>query len=267
MIQVIRTVMRLLGFRNSDLERKLGVSPGYLSRVFSGGIELRFDLIAELAELVGLRVDELFRFAYPETGEAPSEMALRLREATETFRPALPVVQAGPSPEELERVVTRSLRRFFGGLRGRQRESRPGLDLHPGPACWRSAPTVETPRGASPAAAPSMSRNPRDTVGTSRGGDAPRGVSTAGDAAYRSETPSAKAPQNSSSLSEKRMFGFTSARQRNPVTRLRRERSATLISNASRRITTAAIASGPIRRDVKTATDSKAICLASLVLR
>ena len=113
MIQVIRTVMRLLGFRNSDLERKLGVSAGYLSRVFSGGIELRFDLIAEIAELMGLRVEELFRFAYPETGEPPSEMALRLRESTESFRPS-PIFQAGPSPEELERIVTRSLQSFFG---------------------------------------------------------------------------------------------------------------------------------------------------------
>ena len=113
MIQVIRTVMRLLGFRNSDLERRLGVSAGYLSRVFSGGIELRFDLLAELVELMGLRVDELFHFAYPETGEPPSEMAQRLRESTESFRPS-PTLQAGPSPEELERVITRSLQSFFG---------------------------------------------------------------------------------------------------------------------------------------------------------
>ena len=111
-IQVIRTAMRLLGFRSSDLERKLGVSPGYLSRVFSGGIELRFDLISELVELMGLRVDELFRFAYPETGEAPSQMAVRLQESTGTFRPA-PVIHAGPGPEELERAVMRSLRKFF----------------------------------------------------------------------------------------------------------------------------------------------------------
>lgn len=112
MIRVLRTVMRLLGFRNSDLERKLGVSPGYLSRVFSGGIELRFDLIAEIVELMGLRVDELFRFAYPDTGESPSAMAIRLQESTETFRSA-PIVYAGPSPEELERIVMRSLRKFF----------------------------------------------------------------------------------------------------------------------------------------------------------
>ncbi|HEX7186575.1 MAG TPA: amino acid adenylation domain-containing protein, partial [Thermoanaerobaculia bacterium] len=46
-------------------------------------------------------------------------------------------------------------------------------------------PTVETPRGASPAAA-FISRNPRDAADTSGGGDAPRGVSTVGDAADRS---------------------------------------------------------------------------------
>ncbi|HEX7181938.1 MAG TPA: DNA topoisomerase 3, partial [Thermoanaerobaculia bacterium] len=47
-------------------------------------------------------------------------------------------------------------------------------------------PTVETPRGASPAAAQFTSRNPRNAAGTSGEGDAPRGVSTVGDAAYRS---------------------------------------------------------------------------------
>jgi len=31
MIQVLRTVMRVLGFRNADLERKLGLSTSYLS--------------------------------------------------------------------------------------------------------------------------------------------------------------------------------------------------------------------------------------------
>ena len=43
---------------------------------------------------------------------------------------------------------------------------------------------------ASPAAAPFLSRNPRDAAGTSGERDAPRGVSTVGDAAYRSAAKS-----------------------------------------------------------------------------
>ena len=119
MISTIRTVMRILGFKNSHLEKKLGLSTSYLSRLFSGSIELRFEHIVDLSHAMGLRPDEMFRFAYPEPKEPPSESARRLREATGSFQPTAPVMVAapsGPSERELERMMAKTLRRFFGEM-------------------------------------------------------------------------------------------------------------------------------------------------------
>lgn len=121
-ITVLRTAMRILGYRNADLERKLGLSTSYLSRLFSGGIELRFEHIVNLASAMGLRVEEILRFAYPETGEMPSEAALRLQAATGHFKPpvpqpaAAPPAASAPSEADLERLMARTLRRFFAEM-------------------------------------------------------------------------------------------------------------------------------------------------------
>lgn len=122
MIAILRTAMRILGFKNADVERKLGWSTSYLSRLFSGGIELRFEHVLDISRALGLRMDELFRFAYPDRGEAPSEAALRLKEATGSFQwmpqpPAAPPLPP-PSPTEadLDRLMARSLRKLLAQL-------------------------------------------------------------------------------------------------------------------------------------------------------
>lgn len=120
-IRVLRTAMRVFGYRNADIERKMGWSTSYLSRLFSGGIELRFEHVLDITAALGLRPDEIFRIAYPDR-EPPSEAAQRLRQATGAFLPARPVSQTSPPPhslpgmrsdEELERLMERALRKFF----------------------------------------------------------------------------------------------------------------------------------------------------------
>jgi hypothetical protein len=124
MIMTMKTLMRILGFRNADVERKLGWSVSYLSRLYSGGIELRFEHIVDIAGALGLRQEEVFRFAYPDLGEEPSEAAVQVRKATANlggFRlPATPPSQeaAAPPPPSLseadvERIVVKTLRRFL----------------------------------------------------------------------------------------------------------------------------------------------------------
>jgi transcriptional regulator with XRE-family HTH domain len=124
MIMTMKTLMRILGFRNADIERKLGWSVSYLSRLYSGGIELRFEHIVDIAGALGLRPEEVFRFAYPDMGEEPSEAAQRVRATTSSlggFRlPATPppaAAQEPPPPSmteaDVERIVAKTLRRFF----------------------------------------------------------------------------------------------------------------------------------------------------------
>jgi transcriptional regulator with XRE-family HTH domain len=123
MIMTMKTLMRILGFRNADVERKLGWSVSYLSRLYSGGIELRFEHIVDIAGALGLRPEEVFRFAYPDLNEEPSEAAKSVRSATVSLGGVrLPPPVAAPAAEppppaltvaDVERIVAKTLRRFL----------------------------------------------------------------------------------------------------------------------------------------------------------
>jgi transcriptional regulator with XRE-family HTH domain len=114
--------MRILGFRNADVERKLGWSVSYLSRLYSGGIELRFEHIVDIAGALGLRPEEVFGFTYPDLGQEPSDAAKEVRKATSELGgvrlPAPAAVPAAPLPPilteaDVERIVAKTLRRFL----------------------------------------------------------------------------------------------------------------------------------------------------------
>lgn len=122
MIMTMKTLMRILGFRNADVERKLGWSVSYLSRLYSGGIELRFEHIVDIAGALGLRPEEVFRFAYPDLNEEPSDAAKQVRQATANLGgirlPApTPQPKEAPAPAlseaDVERIVAKTLRRFL----------------------------------------------------------------------------------------------------------------------------------------------------------
>lgn len=122
MIGTLKTLMRVLGFRNADIERKLGWSVSYLSRLYSGGIELRFEHIVDIAGALGLRPDEAFRFAYPDLGDPPSDAATHVRSATASFGGVRPPVVAPPkeppppalTESDVERIVLKTMRRSLG---------------------------------------------------------------------------------------------------------------------------------------------------------
>lgn len=121
-ITTLKTLMRILGFRNSDIERKLGMSVSYLSRLFSGGIELRFEHIVDISGAMGMRPEEVFRFAYPDMEEPPSDSARRVRAAMGSLggiqmprtAASAPPAPAGLNEVEVERIVARTIRRFLG---------------------------------------------------------------------------------------------------------------------------------------------------------
>jgi transcriptional regulator with XRE-family HTH domain len=87
-IRRLRTAMRLLGFTNREIERRLGYTPSYLTRLLSGEIELRFEHIVEIASAMGMTAEEFFQFAYPDRPGERSEPAIQLAEILEELRPA-----------------------------------------------------------------------------------------------------------------------------------------------------------------------------------
>jgi transcriptional regulator with XRE-family HTH domain len=123
-VQILKTAMRILGCTNREMERRLGVSGGYLSRLFAGTMELRFEHIVDIAAAMGISVEEIFRFAYPEP-RTPTDAAVRLQNATGGFQSRNAAPLAAPVPEataastgtvleaELEKMMLRTFRKFF----------------------------------------------------------------------------------------------------------------------------------------------------------
>jgi transcriptional regulator with XRE-family HTH domain len=117
MVDVLRTTIRALGLTLSEVEKRLGVSRGYLTRLFSGTMDLRFDQITEIAEAVGIDPDEILRLAFPPSPKPASPSTLRLREALGVPPPSeapAPVSQVESVLEkELERIVAKTFRKMF----------------------------------------------------------------------------------------------------------------------------------------------------------
>jgi transcriptional regulator with XRE-family HTH domain len=128
-IRLLRTAMRLLGFTNREIERRLEYTPSYLTRLFSGQIELRFEHVVDIVHAMEMTVEEFFRFAYPEREQKPSEASVRLDAMLEEMRPTPPPPE-NPRlwrEEELERTVVGALQKVVADEREQQHQQRKDL--------------------------------------------------------------------------------------------------------------------------------------------
>ncbi|HYX25391.1 MAG TPA: helix-turn-helix domain-containing protein [Thermoanaerobaculia bacterium] len=147
MLSVLRSVIRGLGYNYQDVANKLGLSNGYMSRLFSGKIELKFQHIVDISRVLGFEVEEIFHLAYPRQKEPTSAAAQRYHMLTQIdagtpvarflaprstnendelerrvasalrnllTSPPPPPQPAVPSPEEMERAMERMLRKLLG---------------------------------------------------------------------------------------------------------------------------------------------------------
>lgn len=83
---MLKAAMKVLGFTNRDVERKLGLSGSYLSRLFSGMIDLKVDHVVAISQVIGLEPEEMFQIAFPKKKKAASPAALRLKESLEEYQ-------------------------------------------------------------------------------------------------------------------------------------------------------------------------------------
>jgi hypothetical protein len=87
-LDTLKTSMRLLEITNREVETRMGWSHGYLSRIFSGTIELRVEHVVEIVAILGLTPAEFFNLAYPRQPDPPSPAAARLRSLLRRYQPA-----------------------------------------------------------------------------------------------------------------------------------------------------------------------------------
>lgn len=106
-----------------EVERKLGLSSGSLSRLFSGGIELKVKHILDICEVIDFSPSRFFQSAYPQRDEESGE-AWRLQRLLEQLHPAKDREAAAPpklaesavpapSQAEIEKMVLAALGKFF----------------------------------------------------------------------------------------------------------------------------------------------------------
>lgn len=105
-----------------EVERKLGLSSGSLSRLFSGGIELKVKHILDVCEVIGFSPSRFFHAAYPQQEEESGE-SWRLQRLLEQLHPAKDREEAAnpasapatpaPSQAEIEKMVLAALGKLF----------------------------------------------------------------------------------------------------------------------------------------------------------
>lgn len=87
-LDTLKTAMRLLGVTNREVETRMAWSHGYLSRIFSGTIELRVEHVLLIVEIIGIDPAEFFDLAFAVRPEPPTPRAAELHGLLRTFQPA-----------------------------------------------------------------------------------------------------------------------------------------------------------------------------------
>jgi len=122
LLNVLRTAMKILDITNREVEKKLGLSYGYLSRLFAGAIELKIEHILTICEAIGLRPAEFFHLAYPRVQVPGTPAATKLRDVLQGFQPqtgdgeASELVPPGLSHEDIEQMMLASLRKLLAEM-------------------------------------------------------------------------------------------------------------------------------------------------------
>jgi transcriptional regulator with XRE-family HTH domain len=132
LLEVLRTVLRILGVSNREVERRLELNNSTITRVFSGQVEAKLDTVLGIVRAIGLGYDEFFALAYPErrSPSNQSEASRKVRALLEELRPmgktlaqeepAAPagrVAAASPlSREELAEDLQKAVREILEGM-------------------------------------------------------------------------------------------------------------------------------------------------------
>ncbi|HEV7505381.1 MAG TPA: helix-turn-helix domain-containing protein [Thermoanaerobaculia bacterium] len=114
-LDVLQTLMRMLAVSNREVERRLELQHGTVSRLLNGQIEAKLETVLGVARALGLEYEELFAIAYPgRPVPAPeSDAARKIRAMLEDLRPQPAKAKAQVDPAELFHDVKRAVREIM----------------------------------------------------------------------------------------------------------------------------------------------------------
>jgi transcriptional regulator with XRE-family HTH domain len=114
--KVLRTAITSLGLSLKEVQQRMGVSGGYLTRLFAGEIDVKVDHVVAIAEVLGVEPEELFWLAFPPPQGEPSPTALRLRAAFGVTAPPSQQHPASGLQREIEQIVQQALGKMLAKL-------------------------------------------------------------------------------------------------------------------------------------------------------
>lgn len=123
--ELLRRAVRVAGVPNKEIEARLNMSSGSLSRLFAGGIELKVKHVLDILRQIEMTPGDFFRLVYPEGDTGGSDTAIAFKgflghgrsERTDSARR-----RPGASDltqEEIEAMVAKALRRLLLGSEAR----------------------------------------------------------------------------------------------------------------------------------------------------
>lgn len=118
---LLSAAVKFSGRTQREVERQLEWSAGSMSRLFSGGIELKAKHILDICDAIGFPPARFFRTAYPHLQESDGPDVLRIQRLLEQLYPPPepkepPAASAAPDQAEIERMVMAALGKFFSEL-------------------------------------------------------------------------------------------------------------------------------------------------------
>jgi len=127
--RVLKILLRSAKIQNQEIEKKLGFSGGYMSRLLSGKIDIKISHVLDLAAILDLWPHELFAIVLPPARSGPSRGLQHIQKVLPHVVPAWlvppdpaqpPQVDLGELHHKLEAGFNEVLRRVFAELEHEQ---------------------------------------------------------------------------------------------------------------------------------------------------
>jgi transcriptional regulator with XRE-family HTH domain len=117
LVSLLKISLRILGVTNREVARRMGLSPSYVSKLFSGSSEMRLDHVIRICRAAGLEPAEFFNLAYPLVHSSQgTASAAKLRELLQAIQPVPPPPKPVETLDEakMEEMFKAMLERIVG---------------------------------------------------------------------------------------------------------------------------------------------------------